>query len=224
MRKGMLIIVMAIAIAGVVNAGQVATTYTESWRYHGLEVYDQGYLNLGIAAEMQGLDIAATSHIGNEIEDLEYWDTQLGYKLLKTEGLEVDIGSGYFITPFCDVWELNLTVAMPGTLSPRYTIAHAQPDNSGAGQFHTFGADLCMTDSEALAAMLTAEITYDDGVGIRGDGFSDWTHTTVGANVVIPVTEGMSIRPGCYWQHTFREEVSPHEDEFWLTASVILKF
>ena len=225
MKKGIvLLIAILFAIAGVVSAGQIATTYTESSRYHGLEVYDQGYLNLGVATELDKLNIAAMSHIGNEIEDLEYWDTQLSYSLTKGEGLDIDIGSGYYITPFCDIWELNLTLALPGTLSPRYKITHAQPDNSSAGQFHTFGADLYIVDSEAWAAVLTADITYDDGVAIRGDGFSDWTHTLVGANAIIPITEGMSINPACYWQHTFREEVSEHEDEFWLAASVILKF
>ena len=77
-----IIIAVLLLIATVATAQQaVKVNYTNSYNWHGIKIYGDDTVHLGIATSMQGIDISAISHIGQAHDDIEYWDTSIGYKL-----------------------------------------------------------------------------------------------------------------------------------------------
>ena len=208
-------------IATVATAQQaVKVNYTDSYNWHGFQIYGDEYVHPGIATSFKGIDISAISHIGQAHDDIEYWDTSIGYKLPSLAGLQITPRYGYMILPGTEAQEFSLTAQLPGMIAPRYTIAHVELSEGNGGQFHVVGCDVSLGDPESISAMLMADITYNDGVL----GIEDWTHATAGLVVDIPIGP-VSIQPGVWYQHSFTPEaLNCKENEVWYGLSVIARF
>ncbi|HUT44891.1 MAG TPA: hypothetical protein VMX36_01350, partial [Sedimentisphaerales bacterium] len=105
-------------------------------------------------------------------------------------------------------------------IAPRYTIAHVELDTGDSGQFHVIGVDVGLGEPDKLAAVLSAEITYNDGVL----GIEDWTHATAGIVLDVPVGP-VTIQPGAWYQYTMEPAaLMCEEDEIWYGIGLIYKF
>ena len=214
-------IAVLLLIATVATAQQsVKMDYTDSYNWHGIKIYGDDTVHLGVATSMQGIDISAISHIGQAHDDIEYWDTSIGYKLPPLAGLQITPRYGYMILPGTEAQEFSITAQLPGMIAPRYTIAHVELSEGDGGQFHVVGCDVSFGDPESISAMLMADITYNDGVL----GIEDWTHAMAGLVVDIPIGP-VSIQPGVWYQHSFTPEaLNCEENEVWYGLSVIARF
>lgn len=220
--KTLRIIVIAAMLLVATSAAMAQTAevnYSRDYRWHGFNMFGDEYFHPGIATSVQGFDISAVSHIGEAHDDIEYWDTVVGYKL-PCKGLNVSVGYGYFILPRMDAQEFSLTAQLPGTVSPRYTFAHIELDNSAAGDFHVLGVDIDVGDPEAVSAVLSADVTYNDGVF----GIEDWTHATAGLTVNVPVGDKLVFRPAVLYQYTIEEAIEPERNEVWYAVGMLYKF
>lgn len=215
-----LIAAMLLVVASpVIAENKVGISYTDSYRWHGFGVFGDEYLHPGISTQIGGIDIGAVSHI-RDIDDLEYWDTSVGYTL-PIDGLNLRAGYNYLIFPGIDIQELSATVSLPGTIAPRYTIAHVIPDEGDAGQFHVIGADVALGDPDAISAVLGCDVTYNDGVF----EIEDWTHAAAGLTVNVPLGENVAIQPGVFYQHTFEPEaLGCDESEVWYAITLSYQF
>ena len=219
--KLIVIAVLMLLIATAAIAQQsVKMDYTDSYNWHGIKIYGDDTVHLGVATSMQGIDISAISHIGQNHDDIEYWDTSVGYALPPLAGLQITPRYGYMILPGTEAQEFSLTAQLPGMIAPRYTIAHVELSEGDGGQFHVVGCDVSFGDPNGLQAMLMADITYNDGVL----GIEDWTHAMAGLVVDIPIGP-VSIQPGVWYQYSFTPEVlNCKENEVWYGLSVIARF
>ena len=218
------IIVIAVLMLLVATSAMAAQTakvsYMQDWNWHGFKIYGDEYVHPGVSTQVNGIDVEAISHIGDQHDDIEYWDTKVGLSLPSLAGLQIRAGYGYLILPGMDAQEFGLTAQLPGTIAPRYTIAHVELDNGDNGQFHVIGADVALGGPDAIAAVLSAEITYNDGVF----GIQDWTHATAG--IVLDVDVGpVTIQPGCWYQYSFEPAaLMCEESEIWYGIGLIYKF
>ena len=225
MKKGMLFAIVALLLCVTAARAQKAEiSYFEDYRWHGVKLFGHDYVHLGVATEVQGIDVSAVSHVGENHDDVEYWDTVLGYKL-PVDGLNVSGGYGYLLLPGMDAQEMSLTIGLPGTISPRYTISHVVPDNAANGQIHTLGFDVFLGDDpNAITADLMMEITYNDGVNPFGGAvIRDFTHITVGAILKIPM-QGFTLCPQVYYQHTFEEKIEIDKNVCWYGIGMQYEF
>lgn len=225
--KTLRIIVIAAMLLVATSAAMAQTaevSYSRDYRWHGFNMFGDEYFHPGVATSVQGIDISAVSHIGEAHDDIEYWDTVLGYKL-PFDGINVSAGYGYFILPGMDAQEFSLTAQIPCTISPRYTFAHIELDNADAGHFHVLGVDIALGDPEAVSAVLSADVTYNDGVDPGGgQKIRDWTHATAGLTVNVPVGDKIVFRPAVFYQHTIEEAIEPERDEVWYAVAMQYKF
>jgi len=220
-RTGIIVIaVLMLLVATMATAQQSAkVSYMQDWNWHGFKVYGDEYVHPGVATQVNGIDFEAISHIGNAHDDIEYWDTAVGYTL-QFAGLDLKAGYGYLILPGMDAQEFGLTAQLPGAIAPRYTIAHVELDTGDSGQFHVIGVDVGLGEPDKLAAVLSAEITYNDGVL----GIEDWTHATAGIVLDVPVGP-VTIQPGAWYQYTMEPAaLMCEEDEIWYGIGLIYKF
>lgn len=214
----LLAITIMLAACPVFAQGQsVGISWTDQYRWHGFGVFDNDYVHPGVTAQMQGIDVSAISHIGNNEQDVKYWDAILGYTI-PMGAFNVRAGYSYLIFPGQDIQEVLATVSLPGDISPRYTFAQVMPDNSDEGQLHIFGVDTTVG-----CVNLMAEITYNDGVNPFGPAVSDWSHATTGLSVDIPIGK-MTLIPAVYYQHTMEPLVNDTIDEVFFAANLIYKF
>jgi len=224
--KRVIAILIVLAVALPALGGSAGVTFTDQYRWHGVKLYGDNYLHPGVTAQVSGVDIAATSHYLNEDNDLKKWDTVLGYQL-PVGGLDVRAGYGYFLLPGVDVQEISATIALPGTISPRYTIAHAVPDSGEAGQFHILGLDVGLGDTcdpNTVSGLLSADVTYNDGVSPFGGAIiRDFTHFSAGLVVNVPVGD-FTLQPGVMYQHTFEELIDSDRNECWYTLGMKYRF
>lgn len=224
----LMITVVMLLIATTAGAGQAGVSFTERYSWHGFEVFGRDYVHPGISTSIQGIEVQSISHIGEASDDIEYWDTIVGYKLQTMFPIEITAGYGYFILPGVDAQEFNITASIPGTVRPRYTIAHIELDKAGRGeQLHIVGLDMDIGDRrlEAISATLSAEATYNEGVNPFGiEDIKGWTHATAGLILNVTITENLAIRPGVIYQHTFEREVSDDRNEVWAVAGMSWRF
>jgi len=233
-------LIFAAALAAVLCLGvsvangqdSIGLKNTERYVWHGFELYDKSYFHTGAAANIRGFDIAAISHADDlEADDFEYWDAAVSYsELPKILGLNLSAGYNYLVLPTMDAQEISGTISMPGTVSPRYTISHIIPDNSNNGQVHVLGLDYPigdMSDPNAVTAVLSADVTYNDGVNPFGQTvIRDFTHASAGLIVNLPV-HNMVIQPGVIWQHTFNDALdvlTGDKNEVWYTIGVYYRY
>jgi hypothetical protein len=218
------IAVLMLLIATSTMAAQSATvSYTDSYNWHGFKLFGDEYIHPGVATSVNGIDVEAISHIGNAHDDIEYWDTSVGYTLpsLAEAGLVIKAEYGYLIMPGTDAQEFGLTAQLEGTIAPRYTIAYVELDSGDSGQFHVMGADVALGEPNALTAVLSADVTYNDGVF----GITDWTHATAGIVLDVPIGPSLAIQPGCWYQYSFEPEaLQCDESEIWYGIGLIAKF
>ena len=208
--------------AGVNSAGMF---YSQQYRLWGFEMYDEDYVHPGIVAEVEGVEVSAVTHLKDWDEDVDdNWDIRTSYKI-PVGGLYVRPGYGYFMLPGdLEVQEASITVGLAGEVAPRYTFAHVIPDEADEGQLHIIGLDLLLGDPNNIRALVSAEICYNDGVNpLGGPVISDWSHTNLGAQVIVPVA-GFEVVPGVVWQHTLEEAVDADENEVWATLSLVKRF
>lgn len=229
-------LIFAVALAAVLCLGSsafgqidnVGLSYSPEYRWHGLNLYEENIIHSTVNAGIRGFDVSAVSHFDNEDNDLKKWDTSVGYQL-PFESLIIRPGYGYMLLPGgIDAQELSVTVGLPGTLSPRYSISHVMPDLGGTeGQIHTIGFDWNIgetMDPNAVTANLSVEACYFDNINpVGGADIQDWTHTTAMLNVNLPMGKQI-LRPGVIWQHTFEDAISDDDNEVWYTLSIIRRF
>ena len=213
----MLLVVTSSAIA----ENKVGVSYTPEYRWHGFKLYGDEYVHPGISTQIGGIDIGATSHLGNSHDDIEYWDTSIGYTMPSLlAGLQLRAEYGYLIMPGTDAQEFGLTAKLPGVITPRYTIAHVELDDGDSGQFHVVGVDVALGEPDEIQAVLSGEVTYNDGVL----GIEDWTHATAGIVLDVPVGP-VAIQPGVFYQYTFEPEaLNCDESEIWYGIGLCYKF
>ena len=228
LRTIMLIAIMLLVATSAAIAQTTSISYTDSYRWHGFEAFGDRYVHPGIATEViDGVDITAITHYENNADDLKYWDTAVGYTMPLVDGLNVRAGYGYLILPTMDAHEMSLTVGLPGTISPRYTISHIIPDKADTdGQIHVFGVDVALGDlaePNAISGLLSAEATFNDGVNPFGQAVRDWTHVTAGLAVNVPLGD-VILQPAVIYQHTFVEAINPDKNDVWYCVGVKYKF
>lgn len=225
-----LIIAIACAImlclGGNAFANTAGVTFGEQYRWHGFELYNKSYVHPNVSATVSDIDIGVVGHVDDaEMDDLEYWDSAIGYDLPGLEGI-VSAGYNYLILPNeMDLQEISGTILLPGNL--RYTMSHVIPDNSCKGQIHVVGIDIPfgnICDPNAVTAMLTAEATYNDGVNPFGNNVvHEWTHMMAGLNINVPMGDFI-LQPAVYYQHTFEEMVEQDKNRTWYGLSLLRRF
>lgn len=218
----MLAALMLFAASAVAQTASVG--YTEEYRWHGFSVYGDRYVHPGFTTTVRGVDVGVVAHTDDaEMDDLKHWDTKVGYNLTDVAGLNLRAEYNYLVLPAMDAQEISLTAQLPGTISPRYTLTHVVPDNADNGQIHVFGVDVALgdlCDPKAVTAMLSADVTYNDGVNPFGQAvIRDFTHITAGFVVNVPVGD-ISIQPAVYYQHTFEDAIADDKNEVWYGLSV----
>lgn len=221
--KTLRIIVIAAMLLVATSAAMAQTaevSYSRDYRWHGVNMFGDEYFHPAFATSVQGFDISAVSHVGQNHDDIEYWDTVVGYKLPPVAGLQIKAGYGYLILPGMDAQEFSLTAQIQGMFLPRYTFSHVELDNSAAGDFHVLGVDIDVGDPEAVSAVLSADVTYNDGVF----GIEDWTHATAGLTVNVPVGDKLVFRPAVLYQYTIEEAIEPERNEVWYAVGMLYKF
>ena len=215
----LMLLIILIAACPVYAEGQkTSLIWTEQYRWHGIEVFGKDYVHPGVSTSVGGIDFSAVTHLGDAHDNIEYWDTIVGYKL-PVAGLDMKVGYGYLIFPGVDIQEISATVSLPGTISPRYTISHAIPDEGDSGQFHVFGADLFLGEPDKISAVLMGDITFND----YDPDIRDFTHTTCGAVLNVPVGK-VVLSPAVFWQHTLEPAISDNVDEVWFAVSASYEF
>lgn len=217
---GILIAAMLLLVAttSVMAQERVGIDYSEKCRWYGFPVFGRDYLHNSASAQIRGIDVAVASHT-SQANDLDTWDTKVGYELpIGGDDIDVRMGAGYLILPGgTEITEMSATVALPGTISPRYTLAHIEQGIENNGQFHVLGIDwyLGSCDPNEISANIIAEVTYNDGVNPWGDKvIRGFTHAMAGFNLNVPAGD-IILQPGVYWQHTFDDDVSDQRNEVW---------
>ena len=231
MRTLRTILLTALMLLVATSAAMAQTTslsYTDSYRWHGFQTFGDRYVHPGVAMEVvEGISVSAISHYENNADDLKYWDSAVGYTIPLIDGLNLRAGYGYLILPGMDAQEMSLTVGLPGTISPRYTIAHIIPDKADTdGQIHVFGVDFALgdlTDPNAISGLLSAEATYNDGVNPFGQAVRGWTHMTAGLTVNVPFGD-VILQPAVIYQHTFEEAINDDKNDVWYAVGLKYKF
>ena len=218
------VIAVVLLVATMVSAANhVQLIYSPVSRYHGMETFGDKYVHPGISTVIEGIDVGATAHYENDADDLKYWDTKVG-AIIPIEGLSLRGDYGYYILPGMDVQEVSATIGLPGGL--RYTLCHAIPDNADSGQVHIVGIDVPFGDPNAIFALLTTELTYNDGVNpgmYDGPLIRDFTHLTAGLTVNVPVGN-MILQPGVIYQHTFEDAIEDDNNDVWYVVGVAYRF
>jgi len=215
----MLAVLMLIASTAIAKTATVS--YTDSYRWHGFPTFPNDYIHPGVATNINGIDVKAVTHIGEAHDDIEYWDTQIGYKL-PIDGLNVSASYGYFLLPGVDAQELAVTIGLPGAIAPRYTVAQVWLDDGENGQIHEIGVDADIGDIGGFKAALAADITFNDGVLIDE---ADWTHATAGLIIDIPIGDNIALQPGVIYQHALEPDaLGCEEDEVWFVAALTYRF
>lgn len=212
----MLTAIMLLVATTALAQEKVGVDYSEQCRWYGFPVFGRDYLHSSANAQISGIDLAVASHT-SQANDLDTWDTKVGYELpIGGDSVNVRAGAGYLILPGgTEITEMSATVALPGIISPRYTLAHIEQGIENNGQFHVLGVDIALGDPNEISANIMAEVTFNDGVNpfgatvIRG-----FTHAIAGFSVNVPAGD-VILQPGIYWQHTFDEAVSDQRNEFW---------
>ena len=222
MRNLIVAMMIVLFVSSAAFGDEIGLRWSEQFRWHGWRVYDDDYVHPGISAELSGIDVAATAHVGKDHEDWEYWDTAIGYTF-PVGGLNVRAGYDYLIFPAMDVQELSATISVPGTISPRYTIAHVMPDDAADGQIHILGVDALLGDKEAVNIKLMGDITFNSGVNPFGPAVRDWTHATAGLAVNVPIGKA-TVSPAVWYQHTIEEAINDSPDEVWAAVSLSYRF
>lgn len=228
MKKTLTIIVIVLLVATVIQAQGVGVSLTESYRWHGFKLYGDSFVHPNVSAAFGDVDIRAVGHADDaEMDDLEYWDTSVGYTL-PGDGLIFRGGYNYLVLPnSMDVQEISGTVSLPGIVSPRYTVIHVVPDNSNKGQIHVLGMDVLLgdfSDSDAISGILSADVVYNDGVNPFSEVvFRDWSHATAGLTVNVPVGN-VIFQPAVYYQHTFEASVESDKNEVWYGVGVQYRY
>jgi len=217
MRTLVLAVITIMLLACPVFAESVGVNWTDQYRWHGFRVFDSTYIHTGLTTEIQGIDVGAVSHLGDNEQDVKYWDAILGYTVPVGE-FNVRAGYSYLIFPGQDITELSATVSLPGDIAPRYTFAQIMPDASDEGQLHIFGVDTAVG-----GVNLMAEITYNDGVNPFGPAVSDWSHATAGLSIDIPIG-AMTVTPAVLYQHTMEPAINDTIDEVFFAANLTYKF
>jgi hypothetical protein len=216
---------LVVTSAATAEGNKVGATYTPEYRWHGFKVFGDEYVHPGIATTIEGIEAGAVTHIGNDHEDIEYWDSSAAYKLPLIAGLELRAGYDYLIFPGTDIQELSATISLPGVITPAWSISHIIPDEANAGQIYTVGANVNLGDPKAISAVLGASATYNDGVNPWGPIIRDWTHATAGLKLHVPITQTIAIQPAVYYQHAFEPEaLQCSEDECWYSIGLTYQF
>jgi hypothetical protein len=229
--KTLKLIAIAVAVmllvattASAIAQNQAGMRYSQISKWHGFQLYGDEYVHPGVEATVRGIDVKATSHLGEQSSDIQHWDTSVGYNL-PIEGLIANVAYGYLILPTAqDAQEISLTVGLPGEISPRYTISHVEIEGAPAGEIHTFGADMFLGDPDAVSAKLSADITYNQGVNPIGPPVCDFTHVTAGIVLDIPM-QGFTLQPGVMYQHAFEPDaLNCQRNEVWYSMGVQYAF
>jgi hypothetical protein len=225
--KLILIAVVLLVATTITEANQVGASYTETYTYHGFPVFGSDYVHPGLSTSIQGIDVAAITHLGEAHDDIEYWDILLGCDVPLKLPVDLKAGYGYFILPGVDVQEFQVTASLPGDISPRYTFAYVVPDiGDTEGQLHIVGIDVRLGEiAQGISADLSVEATYNNGVNPFGsEDIQDWTHLTNRLIIDVPIAKNISLRPGCVYQHTFVEAVHSDRNEVWAVAGLNVRF
>ena len=221
-----LMLLVATMTAQAQRAAEVS--YSDSYRWHGFQTFGDDYVHPGVATNVgQGIDVSTVSHVGEAHDDIEYWDSALKYKLPLNLPVELSTGYGYVILPGIDAQEISVTAQIPGVIAPHYTVAHIIPDDGGSGQIHNIGLDVCLGDTgdpNELSAVISASVTYNDGVNPFGHVVQDWTHATAGLRLSVPAGPVL-LQPGVWYQYTMEPEaLLCKKQEVWCGVSVINRF
>ena len=229
MKKAITIIAIVLLVATTsIAQQQVGLSYMQEYSWHGIRLYDSDYIHTGVSTTVRDFDISVVAHADDaEMDDFEYWDTSLNRRLASVAGFDVSAGYNYLVLPNgVDIQEASVTLALPGTISPRCTYAYIIPDIADTeGQFYVFGLDVALGEPEGISALLSADVTYNDGVNpFGGQEIKEWTHATAGLVVSVPM-QGFVLQPGVYYQYAFEPDALQCEkDEFWYGVGVQYRF
>lgn len=227
--KTLRIIVMALMLlvataSSAIAQNQVELKYSQIEKLHGFQIYGNEYVHPGVSTNVSGIDISAISHLGENNDNIENWDTRVGY-CLPIDSLAVSAAYGYLILPNQDAQEVSMTVGMTAGISPRYTFSHIELSGAPSGQVHTIGLDVPLGDPKSISAMLSLDAVYNNGFNPLGrQEIQCWTHATAGLVVDIPMGN-FSLRPGVMYQLTFEPEaLRCKENEVWWTLGLNYAF
>ncbi len=229
MKKTLTTIAIVLLVAASSFAQQqVGLSYSQEYSWHGFRLYDSDYIHSGVSTTVRGIDVSVIAHADDaELDDFEYWDTYLSRKLPSIAGFDISAGYNYLVMPNgVDIQEASITASIPGSVSPRLTYAYILPDVADTdGQLYVFGLDVALGDSNGISAVLSADITYNDGVNpFGGSEIQEWTHATAGLTVNVPM-KGFILQPGVFYQHTMEPEaLQREEDEVWYSVGIQYRF
>ena len=227
MKKGILTLLFVLALAVPVLGQRVGVDYSERCRWFGFPLFGRDYMHNSATAEIRDFDFSVASHV-SQANDLDTWDTRIGYRLpIGGDAVDLRAGAGYLILPGGnEITEMSATMALPGAISPRYTLTHIEQGIARNGQIHVIGVDICLgsTDPNEISANIMAEVTFNDGVNPFGDKvIRGFTHTSAGFSINVPAGD-IILQPGIFWQHTFDDLVNPDQDEVWYGIGVEYRF
>ena len=220
-------IMLLVATTTAAAQQNVGVDYSQEYRWHGFPIYGRDYIHSGVNTEISGIEVEAATHT-SQGNDLENWDTRVGLNLpIGGDLINTKAGVGYLVLPGgTEIKELSATVALPGAISPSYTISHIEQGRAQNGQIHTFAIDIGFggEDPNEVSANLMAEVTYNDGVNPFGSTvIRSFTHAMAGFTVNVPAGD-VIFQPGVYWQHTFDEAVSDQRNEVWYGVGLQYRF
>ena len=219
MKKGIFVLVLALALAVPVLARDMGLEYSETCRFYGFPIFGRDYAHTGFSTDVQGLDVGVASHI-SQGNDLDTWDTVVNYDWSDI----ISTGGGYLVLPGGrEISTVTGTINLPANL--RYTIAHVEQGGLRNGQLHVLGMDFDFGDDpNEISANIMMECTYNDGVNPFGDKvIRGVTHATAGFTLSLPMGD-VNLLPGVYWQHTFDEAVNPERNEVWYGIGIEYRF
>lgn len=229
--KKLLTIIAIVLFLAVIAQAQTSTalSYAEDYRWHGFQIYSDSYVHPGVSTTIRDVDISVIAHADDaEMDDFEYWDTFVSRKLPSIAGFNLSAGYNYLVMPNgVDLQEASITASIPGTISPRLTYAYIIPDLADTeGQLYVIGLDVALGVPDAVSAVLSADVTYNDGVNPFGpETVKDWTHATAGVVLNVPVSQRVALQPAVFYQYTMETEaLKCEEDEVWYAVGVKYTF
>lgn len=228
MKTKLFTIMMVLLVAAISQAQSAGVTYTDSYRWHGFNIYGDEYIHPGVVlSPVDGVDIGLISHYDDSLnkgEQLEKWDVSASAELKLGKYLLAKPHYGYLHLQKEDVQEAGITLAAVGNISPRYTYAHAWLGGDEGGDFHIVGLDCRIGDKKGLTAVLSSDVTYNCGVNPFGSVDHDWSHVTTSLTVGVPVGENMTAMPFVAWQHTMEHSLDNDTDQIYYGGSVVYRF